>query len=66
MSTLLAYRGTSADPPSGSVIRACFEQAVSSKAMDGSSVFRGHLGVLRQEHFNLERQRRYDFWFRKA
>ena len=31
-----------------------------------STVYNGHLGVLRQEDPTLERQRRYDFWFKQA
>lgn len=66
MYTLLARHGTAADSPEGSVVRACFMKAISGAAKEGSSVYNGYLGVLRHEHPNLDRQRRYDFWLKRA
>ena len=63
MYTLLAHHGTAAHPPMSSDFGACFTKAVS---MGGSSAYDGDLGVLRHERPNLERQRRYDFWLRRA
>jgi hypothetical protein len=65
MYTLLAHRGT-AKPPESSVVRACSKKAARDTALGGPSIYSGHLGVLRPERPNLERQRRYDFWFRRA
>lgn len=61
MYTLLAHHGTSSQPPVSTAVG-----SVKSVSVEGSSVYNGHLGVLRHERPNLERQRRYDFWLRRA
>lgn len=66
MYTLLAQRGTAANPPERSVVIACSVKVTRGSAAASSFVYDGHLGVLRQERPNLERQRRYDFWLRRA
>lgn len=42
-----------------------FVTSMPGASVDDSAAYSGHLGVLRQEDPNFERQRRYDFWFQR-